>query len=300
MNRAWPRALSRVVRTNATVLDLGGDLGQRAVLACRAGARQVFTLHGAPSTAVVMELATVNGCADRVVCIDDLSAVPSDAAIDVVLGRWPGDLPLYGTSLAAYQRERQRPMGAAPSRFVPVSEELWAAPVEAPELHARHLYPWDRAAYGIDLSAAETMAVNTWSRFQTGGRALAPAVRGVTVTYAAAVPSDLRFDLHWTLGTAGLCHGIALWPEVTLCAQVMLPNEWDAADACAGRAFFPWPRALKVEPDDRLHCEIRASAIGLSDTWSWTSSLVRADREVARFAQSTFLGSLDVAHVPGR
>jgi hypothetical protein len=295
--RAYGAALRRVVTPGTVVLDLGGDLGRRAALACHLDARRVYSVQTVHTVSVAKEIAAANGCADRIEFIDSAAAggVLPDR-IDVVLAQLPGKLPLHGVSLASSLRGG-RPLRAQIPATIPQREKLWVAVVESEPQYQRHVSPWEDTGHGWNMASARHLSLNTWSRFRTPGRLLVEPREWATIEYAALESLDRRAEIEWTVSQPGIAHGLAIWPEVVLADGIVLANSWHYSESTVGYALFPWLEPVALNIGDRVALKVQATGIGSSDTWSWTSCVpgrVRSDSRIVRFTQSTFLGTLEL------
>jgi hypothetical protein len=328
--QAYADALRRVVVPGASVLDLGGDFARSAVLACRLGAVQVYSVQPARALPTAQAVVQANGCARQVVCVEHLDEAP--CAFDVVIDSDVDGLPLHGLGLLSHARAREAlARGAVP---VPRREQLSAAVVCAPDLHHRHAGAWDIGEH-LDFSVARQLTLNTWSlgRVEPGSllsarqpwatldyTALPPGARAGAGTGASAgagmgavlgpraggsidagaVPgpgastsaSAVAGHLDWTITRAGIAHGIVVWAEATLAEGIVLSNVPTLGGAPYGDAFFPWLEPVQLAIGDEVAVHIRADALGTSNVWTWTSSVRRAGAPPVASKQSTFFSSL--------
>src|SRR5215467_16084536 len=70
---AYAEALRKTVRKGSTVVEIGTGPGIFAVLACQLGAGKVYAIEPAEIIQVAREVATANGCADKIQFFEQLS-----------------------------------------------------------------------------------------------------------------------------------------------------------------------------------------------------------------------------------
>ena len=158
---SYARAMERAVKPGNVVLDIGTGTGIAAVLACRFGARRVYAVEPSDAIFVAQEVAAANGVAASIDFIQALSTeitLPEQA--DVIVSDLRGVLPVFEHHLVAIADARSRHL-APGGVMIPESDSLWVSTVAAPELFASITSEWGRSDYGLDLSAAKRLAVNS-------------------------------------------------------------------------------------------------------------------------------------------
>jgi hypothetical protein len=284
-------AVRQVVRPGANVLDLGGDFGQRAVLACRSGAAHVVSLQSAASHPIAQALVVANGCEDRIELVESLDAAAvSEQPLDVILAEEPGGFVQYGRSLVDVLRK----LGSPSVTPVPRSERLFVEVISSPEAHLHHVFPWNDDEWGIMFGAARHRALNIPSRLRTtkalaGKRQLGSPACWAAIDYtdAGARTRTLQSRVDIVVTTAGTGHGVVLWSVVELAEGISIEHVG---------AFFPWLEPVTLALGDRVAVTLRVDAVGASDVWSWTTGIHRQDQvqPPIQFRQSTFFGNMEV------
>ena len=274
---ALARAILAIVNKGDRVLDLGCGTGILACFACRAGARRVYAIESEPTIELARSLCRVNGFADRVVFIHELSTrVELPEQVDVIVTETIGNMALeegiLGSALDA-RRRFLRPGGI----LVPRSLTLFACPVELPTAY-RSVSAWDELPYGLDFAPARTLAAHN------------PAWVEIPIAANLAPPSDLgRIDLtkHETAGfyaktsvrvsRPGTCHGLGVWFEAKLTASESLSNAPTGRSPSWQCGFLPLERPLEVSAGDLLRLELRAEVDG--SLWLWRVSHIADDTD---------------------
>jgi hypothetical protein len=283
-------ALRQVVRPGASVLDLGGDFGQRAVLACRSGAAHVVSVQSAASHAIAHALVVANRCDDRIELVESLDAAAVRVRpVDVILAEEPGGFVQYGRSLVDVLRR----FGSPSVTPIPRREQLFAAVVSSPEAYAHHVSPWNDDEWGIAFGAARHRALNIPSRFRdtralAAKQQLGPPVCWATIDYTGAGlhTRTLQGRVDIVAADAGIGHGLVLWSVVELADGIRIEHVG---------AFFPWLEPVALTVGDSVALALRVDAVGGSDVWSWTTDIHRQSKEqpTTRFRQSTFFGNME-------
>src|ERR1700722_2202928 len=106
---AYAQALRKTVKPGNVVLDIGTGPGIFAVLACKLGARRVYAVEPDEIIQVGREVAAANGCADRIVFIEEMStAINLPEKADVIVSDLRGVLPLFQVHIPSIIDARAR------------------------------------------------------------------------------------------------------------------------------------------------------------------------------------------------
>ncbi len=297
---AFARALQHIVRPGSVVVDLGTGTGIFALLACRLGARRVFAIEPDDAIAVAAEIAAANGYAGRIEFLQEVSTrVTLPERADVIISDIGGVLPWFGQHIPSIVDARRRFLAPAGS-LIPARDVAWTAVVEAPELYAPLVGPWEDNAFHLDMEAARRLVVNTWMTARiTASHLLTAPQRWGALDYQTVDDPDVRANVSCTVTRAGTGHGLATGFERTVADGILLSTAPDAPEAIRppriyGTALFPWPRPVSLSVGDVVTVEIAAALRGGDYVWSWNTSVLdagRPDAVKARFRQSTFHGT---------
>lgn len=159
---AYATALRAAVTPGATVVDIGTGTGIMAFLACKYGAATVWAIEPADVIETARAIAHANGLGDRVRFVQKRSTsltLPEPA--DVVVSDLRGVLPLFQhhvPSIVDARRRLLKPGGT----LIPRRDVLRVAVAGAGALYERHVTPWERNDYGLDMRAVSRLETNTW------------------------------------------------------------------------------------------------------------------------------------------
>ncbi len=292
---AYTQALRMAVRPGSVVVDLGTGTGIFALLACQFGARRVYAIEPNDAIQVAREIAAANGCADRIEFLQSVSlqaTIPEKA--DVIVSDLHGLLPLAGRHIPAIADARRRFL-APGGKMIPLRDILWAAGVDAPELYADVVGPWEDKRHGLEMEAARRMAANSFCKGRVKpDQVLLPPQRWTTLDYTTIENPDQAGRLSWTVTRPGTVHGIVVWFDAVLAEGVGFSNAPDKPPLIYNRAFFPWQRPVGVSPGDTVCVALQASLVGEDYVWSWETWVRQgtdAGEPKAQFKQSTFFGA---------
>jgi protein arginine N-methyltransferase 1 len=289
---AYRRALARVVKPGAVVLDLGAGTGIMALLACRLGAARVYAVEPSDAIAVGIELARANGCADRITFLQEPSldvALPRRA--DVVVSDLRGILPLHGLHIPSIVDARRRLL-APGGVLVPRRDVVRAQLVCAPALHAGNQRPWSEAPFGLDLTPALKWAAHQWRKADLSGlRRIGRPATLFEIDYRTIESPDARGEAQWRAPGAATVHGLGVWFDTVLADGVGFSNAPDRPRAIYGQALFPFTQPLRLSRGDRVRVRVAANLVAGNYVWQWHTSVTAADgRTRAELRQSSFQG----------
>jgi protein arginine N-methyltransferase 1 len=296
---AYVRALRRTITPESVVLDIGTGTGIFALLACQLGARRVYAVEPDDAIQVAREIARANGFAGRLEFIQKLSTdVTLAERADVIVSDLGGLLPWFQHHIPSIIDARQRLL-APQGRLIPERDRAWAAIVHAPEFYARYTAGWDAAHFGLDMSAARRIALNTMRRFRlTPDHLLTEPRQWAILDYATVTGTDIHAEISWTLPNSGTAHGLSCWFDRTLTDGVELSNAPGVSEPLApviyASLFFPWAAPIAINAGDHIAITLAANLVGDDYIWRWQARLFDQGHEEnlkAEFKQSTFFSA---------
>jgi type I protein arginine methyltransferase len=289
--QAYATALRDAVRPDSTVLDIGAGTGIMTLLACQYGARRVYAVEPSDAVALARETVRANGFSDRVLFFQALStAITLPERADIAVADVRGVLPAFQGSLATLIDARERLL-APGGTLIPRADRLFAALLEDQKRFDEHVGIWESRPFGVDLHLASAYAVNKWAKARVTAEKLLSAPRPCAVLdYRALESPNFRGRANLTASRDGIAHGLLLWFDAELSADVSFSNAPGAPDLIYGQAYLPWPRAVSVRAGDTTALQVRADAVGDDYIWSWDCSihLGRESNGPISFSQSGF------------
>jgi type I protein arginine methyltransferase len=291
---AYSDALSRSVNPDSVVLDIGTGAGILALLACKFGAKRVYAIEPADAIQTAREIAVANGYSERIVFLQNTSTQTSlPERADVILSDLRGVLPLFQNHIRSIVDARQRLLAEGGIQ-IPQRDLLWATVVSTPELYADYVSPWCENGYGLDLRAAQLLALNTWRKARVKSeQLLAEPKCWATLDYNTIESPDVHAEVSWTVTRTGAGHGLSLWFDTVLINGVGFSNGPDAPELIYGNAFFPWLKPVDLEVGDIVNVYLSADLVGEDYVWRWNTKVIsRGNPKCVKsdFKQSSFFG----------
>lgn len=299
---AFRQAIGALVTPDSVVLDLGCGTGILGLLACRAGAKQVYAVEEGGMIDVARSLCEANRFIDRMRFIKGLSTqVTLPERVDLVVADQIGHFG-FEAGICEYFRDARARFLKPHGRMIPSRIELHMAPVEHQALREQVDF-WQQAPQQglieFDLSPVHLSAVNSGYPVKLQpDHLLGPSVMAASFDPSAA-PEPLRFRAELTVGRMGLFHGIGGWFVAQLAPGVILSNSPLFAQRINRRnVVFPIAQPVPVEKDDRI--ELSMTVLPSQTVVSWKVQVWRPTSPaqpgrrtlLAESSHSTMLGLL--------
>ena len=303
----YREALAQTVTPECRVLDLGAGAGLFSLIAARLGAGHVFAVEPGEAIQIGRDIARANGLDGQISFLQERGAdVTLDRPVDVLVSDVRGVLPLFRGAVAAIRDARDRLL-ATDGAMLPLRDHIDVAIVEAPDLHARIVAPWDSGVDGIDMSAGRQLAVNRWSRASFGvDQLISEAQRWTTLDYPTIAGPNVSGVIRLPVTRQATAHGMAIWFDTELTDEVGLSNAPGEPELFYRTAFFPWPSGLRVAAGDVVEVDLMANLVGSDYLWRWETRVFDGGSDTERhprWRQSTFHGvplSLATLHAADR
>jgi len=278
---AYRRALAACITPTSIVLDLGAGLGTFSVLACNLGAARVYAVDSGDVISVAEEVAQVNGVAEQMQFIRARAAdVELPEQVDVLVSDLGNALPLFEEHIPSLIHAREhllKPDGV----LIPRSARLFCAPISSGELYAQIIEPW-RSVAGLDLSPAETMALNTPHALKVEPHHLAgEPLCWAELDYATIDSPNVNGTVDWQMTALRPVHGVALWFESVLFGDITHSSVPWSPGSVHATMVLPLAAPLELHAGERLRVTIEATLAGGHYVVAWKAN------DSAR--QSTFL-----------
>jgi protein arginine N-methyltransferase 1 len=266
---AFMRAVSSVVKSGHTVLDLASGTGIMGLLACRAGARRVYSIEMGGMVAVGREVARANGYGDRVVFIKGHSLhVDLPEKVDVVVADQIGSFGFDAGVIEFFADARRRflkPEGVT----IPRRMDLMLAPVEAVDLFDQVEF-WNSSPADFDFSSTRAMAANTDYLVDLSAKSVcgdAVVIASVDLNHAATEP--FHGEATAIIRRSGALHGLGGWFSAELAAGISMTNSPLAPERIQRQQiYFPIDRAVQVVEGDSVKIRMTVRPAGSVVNWN--------------------------------
>lgn len=261
---AFAQAIAALVRPGMTVVDVGTGSGILALLAARAGARQVYALEDTALIEDAHAVAEANGLADRIAFVrgDARDFVAAAGPVDLVLGEWIGIYLVeewrHFDAFSAVRDRLLRPGGWV----MPQRVRLFLAPVDDSRLYMeRGPGFWERPVWGFDFSLVHRRQLDRTRRVivKADPRTLLDIWPLLDLDCARANSAAYRFErvFETRLTHAASCHGLLGWFEAELAPGIVLTTSPSSIDTHWHQSYFPFEQ-LQLQAGDLLRTEVRA------------------------------------------
>ena len=276
-------ALKSLIRPDSVVLDIGTGAGIHALLACKFGARKVVAIEPNEAIHLARELAQVNGFADRIEFIQDLSTrVSLPERADVIVSDLRGVLPLYGAHIPAIMDARKRHL-APNGILIPKRDTLWVSLVEARNLYNEIAMPWE-LPYGLDMEKAKQIVLNNWYEEKAGVfgmRSLLtePQIWAEIEYMTIEDPDVSASNIKQQATRDGTAHGLFIWFDAEIADGIHIFNGPGAAKAAEvyGCGFFPLLEPVSITKGDTISLDISATLVDGGYRWQWHTRIHPGD-----------------------
>ncbi len=257
---AFAKAIRAVVKPQDVVLDVGTGTGILAMLAARAGARQVYAIDQAEIAKTAANLVKANGLTDRVKVLQGPAAeleLPEKA--DVLVSEWLGHLAFVEGMLDDVLAARDNNL-AEGGRMLPSHVALQLAPVDDPVLYG-HDGPgfWRTPVHGLDMSSLEDKELEQGRvqqlRVEPAAR-LADPTTLVALDLATASADDpfVEDTVRFTVMRDGVLSGFVGSFVATLAEDVVLDTSSDFSETHWSQSYFAFtPRPVREGEELVLH-----------------------------------------------
>jgi len=284
----YQAAISRLVRPEHVVLDLGCGSGLLGLLALRAGAAKVLFVEEAAIIEVARQTVADAGFADRAEFFKTNSfeltlPEPVDVVICDHVGYFGFDYGILDLLADAKQRFL-KPNGIV----VPGQIELKLAPVES-TVCRKLVGQWRDGSVPDEYSWLGAAAANTKHATQFKREdLLAEAVTLATLELGVKAPTFLSWSIEFNCARDGMLDGVAGWFDCRLIDDIHMTNS-PVAEKHLDRpqAFFPLDVPVKVTAGERVRVTVMARH--QDHVIAWVIEMLDTGE---RFSHTTFNGLL--------
>ncbi|MBI3933350.1 MAG: methyltransferase domain-containing protein [Acidobacteria bacterium] len=297
---AYQEAIAEVVGPGDVVLDLASGTGILGLLACRAGAKRVYSIEQGGMIELARTVARANGFEDRITYVKGHSTrVELPEPVDVAICDQAGHFGFEAGILELFNDVRERFLKPG-GRLIPQRISIHLAPVECPEIWGQVAF-WSESVAGFDFGPARAWAANTGypTRFSSGQILAEPGLL-CSLDLPQGTPPSLSGEVRFRATRAGTLHGIGGWFSAQLSENVSMTNSPLAARSIGRRnVFFPLERPVPLTAEDGVRVQMHIIPAEL--LVSWKVEVREGDERhigagknglKARFAHSTLRGML--------
>lgn len=225
---AFAAAIKDAVQPGDVVLDVGTGTGVLAMLAAKAGARQVYAIDQAEIAQTAANLVKANNLQDTVKIMRGPAAeLELPEKVDLVISEWLGHMAFVENMLDDVILARDANLRAG-GRMLPATVQVMLAPLGDPVLY-HHDGPgyWRRKVHGLDFSSLEPLELRQ-------GRTLQTRIEPATLLSKPATLVDLDLaqaglndpygdgEVELEIMHDGVLTGFAGWFETDLSKNVRL------------------------------------------------------------------------------
>ena len=294
---AYREAVGEVVRPGDVVLDLGSGTGILGLLACRAGARLVYSIEQGGMIGLAREVSRANGFEDRMVFLKGHSTrVDLPEKVDVVVCDQIGRFGFEAGILQFCEDARRRFLKPGGS-LIPSRIDLTVAPVECPQVWSQVEF-WNSCPAGFDFRPARQWAANTGYPVEFVPEQLLGSPGNLaSINLPESTAAPFRSEACVVANKRGTLHGIGGWFTAQLSPSVTMTNSPLSADRINRRnVFFPIDRPVELAPGNCVRARLRIVPSELIVTWKVdvleNSTGQNGASPKARFSHSTLRGML--------
>ena len=266
---AFEAALASVVKPGHVVLDLASGTGIMGLLACRAGAKRVYSIEMGGMISIARDVARTNGFEDRVVFIKGHSLdVNLPEKVDVVVADQIGNFGFNAGIIQYFTDARHRflnPEGVT----LPHQMSLILAPVESPDLFDQVEF-WNTSPAGFDFRPVRELAANTGYQVDLDPRSVcgnAVAIAEVNLNHAST--KTFHGEATAIISRSAVLHGLGGWFTAELAKGIGITNSpLDPAKIHRRQVFFPIDRAVAVAEGDLVKIRMTVRPFEMIVNWN--------------------------------
>ena len=291
--RAYAKAIARCVRPGDVVVEIGCGPAVFALLACRAGARQVYAMDTDNVVATARQIAVENGYAERIQFLQsDSRKTELPERADMIVSDIRGVLPLFDGAVASIIDAKQRFL-APEGVMIPRREVLKAAIVDANQVYSELIKPWREAVKEAEFSTPLKMILNTPHSVRVKPEQLMSQSKDFCfLDYADDPAVNAGAELSFFASRNGTAHGIALWFETELCDGVGFSSGPESAVTIYGQLFLPWLAPVSLREGQEVSVQVHANLVGKDYLWRWETQILPFDGgDKIHFQQNSFEGA---------
>ncbi len=293
---AFINALERAVKPGCVVLDIGAGMGFFAIKAALLGARKVYAIEYNDAIQLGQEFAKINGVADKVEFIHDISTkVDLPERADVIISDLRGMMPLHSFHIPSIIDARKRFL-ADDGVLIGQRDTFYACVVETVENYDKYIEELFGTHYGVDMGISKKYLVNQWTQgVSTPEDFLTEPQPFFTLDYTIIEDPNISAEINFVVTRKGTARGFNVWFEAAIAEGLGFANAPGNPPLPYRNPFFPFENKVDVEVGDVITINIDANLVDETYIWRWKTKVFgQGQREIikASFNQSTFYGDL--------
>jgi len=288
---AYADALRQTVTKDSVVLDLGSGTGFFSFLACKLGAKKVYSVEPNALVHLSKEFAAQNNCIDKIEFIENLSSeIELDEKADILICDLHGTLPLFEMSIVSIADARKRLLKPG-GILIPRRETIFFAVSECPEVYEKSIERHLREIHEVTMASGRHLLTNRLLNASGKEMNLLSAPQTFAVLdYATIEEIDYSARLEFEITQNGTANGLRAWFECELGENIKTTNSLENLETVYGAPFFPFEEAVEVEIGDRIEADLIAKLEKGDYVWHWHTRIYSGkdgNTPKAEFRQST-------------
>ena len=237
---AYKKALEAIIKPDDIVVDLGAGTGILSFIACKLGAKKVYSIEILESAILIDKIAKANGLENKICVFNkDSNQVELPEKADVIISSIHGILPLYRNYISSI-RDAHRRFLKPGGIMLPSKDRIQLAIVESKKAYKRK-----ENVYDIDISLLNNFEVNKLHRLKDDDnlKLLSKTFNWLSLDHYNLKQSNFSSEFELKISTSGLAQGVCLWNDVELTSGETLSSHPELEDTSYGRAFLPFKKA---------------------------------------------------------
>jgi protein arginine N-methyltransferase 1 len=306
----YAEALRRAIKPGCTVIDLGASFGAFALLACQYGAGKVIAIEPDPSIDLLLPLARANGCSDRITIVRDISTnYTPETRADVIVSDCRGTVPLFEHHIATVADARTRLL-APGGTLLPMRDTLRIALARSASSYRSTTRPWNRNAYGLDLSAGRRFAENSFVKAYLKPKDLVSSPQELAVLeYRSVTEPNIDVTLDLVAERSGRVDGILVWFDAEIAEGLGYSNAPGQPELVYGQMFLPLADHPRLAAGGRINIRVRGTLLEGDYIWNWDwqafdtagtpqGTMMRQSTFLSRVQSPKAAGAVSNQHIP--
>lgn len=291
---AYTEALREAVTKDSIVLDLGSGTGIFSFLACKFGAKKVYSVEPNALIYLSKNLAKLNDCAEKIEFIEKLSTdieLPEKA--DILICDLHGTTPFFEASIASIIDARKRLLKPN-AVLIPKRETVYFAIVQGEEVYQKNISRHLQDFQEIKMSLIKPYLTNRLMNIaQKEVEFLSNPQIFAELDYQTIEETSFSRSMSFVITKDGIAHGLRGWFECRVAENRITTNSQQNLDTVYGAPFFPFEEPIQLKIGDKVEILLKAVFQQGEYSWFWHSkfySKENSETPKAEFQQSILQG----------